>query len=73
MNITTITYRRIKNRGNFENEQLEITIDVTGKDPSTEFDSLKKFVEKKLRIKKSKKFKYEMRGHGPVCVCDECM
>ena len=48
LNITTITYQRIKNLGDFENERIEITMEVKNNDPDATLDKGKYWVERKL-------------------------
>lgn len=49
--ITTITYSRTVNHGNYESEKLEATVELEeGTDPDHEFERLKAFVLRKLGI-----------------------
>lgn len=72
MRIRTITYSRIRNLGNYQNEKLEATADIPiGDDPVEARKKLKCWVLRQLKIKKYRRG--TCGAHGPVCVCDECM
>lgn len=73
--IVSVSYSRLKNRGNYENERVEATAQVgPGGNAADAYLAAKKFVLGQLKIKPVKPKKYnQFRGHGPVCVCDECM
>lgn len=66
--ITTITYRRIKNLGNYENEQLEATTIVSSGSANDELYKLKLWVNTQLGITKK-----SSSDHCFTCTCDECM
>ena len=56
MKLLTLTYRRIHNLGNYENEQLEATAEVgVGEEPARVLRELKKFVQRHIGIGPSKK------------------
>lgn len=49
--ITTITYSRTKNLGNYESEKLEVALELEeGQDPNIEAERLKVWVLEKLGI-----------------------
>ena len=51
IHIHTLTYKRIKNLGNYESEALEATALVTlGDDPKECFLALKDYVEEQLKL-----------------------
>lgn len=51
MKVETITYRRVKNLGNYESEALEASYTLTEEDDQDlAFENLKTWVEVKLRL-----------------------
>ena len=49
--ITTITYSRTVNLGNYESEKLEVTVEIhEGADHALEFEDLKRWVCGKLGV-----------------------
>lgn len=75
LQLKTVTYSRIKNIGNYENERVEaVAVVQPGEDPSEVLRGLKRFVLGSLGLEvKSKVREAERREwHGPVCICDEC-
>lgn len=80
LKIQTITYSRLKNLGDYENERVELTIQVPiGTDPIDALREAKYWVANRLHIDFSGSYdrKYSIQrnnsNHGPVCVCDDCM
>lgn len=72
--ITSITYRRIKNLGNYENEQIEATALVSGGNVDVEAAKLKRWVIEKLALNDEVDyFDSGNDSHSPTCICDECM
>ena len=49
MTIKTLTYRRLVSTGSYENEALEISVDITpDENPNEVFDRMKTWVERRL-------------------------
>jgi hypothetical protein len=75
--IVSVTYTRLKNTGNFENERIGVTVEVEpGETPLDTLKRAKRFVNEQLDIEEDcikPPKRYFGAGHGPVCVCDECM
>jgi len=52
MNIKTVSYKRIKNLGNFESEHLEVFAEIDeNEDPSEASQKLREFVSDQLQVK----------------------
>lgn len=71
--VTQVTYSRLQKTDDFENERLEIVVAVQSGDGKAEATFAKRQVLALMGIR-PEVAKFEVtRGHGPVCICDECM
>ncbi len=71
LQIRTVTYSRLVTTGEYENHRLEMTAIVPkGSDGRKEARQLKDKVSALLGQPNRRLHTY---GHGPVCICDECM
>ncbi len=69
LKIKSISYARLKNLGNYQNERVEVTVDVScGETPEIALKRAKQWVLTTLAEKKSK-----APSHNSACICDECM
>lgn len=56
MKITTISYQRVKNLGNYESERLDMAADLDeGEDPISGANALRDLVEQQLNVRESAK------------------
>lgn len=71
--VQTITYARIKNIGNYENERLEVTgIVSAGEDPAKVLRELKGFTLSSLGLRVKGVVTKGENSHPFTCICDEC-
>lgn len=74
LKIKSVTYSKLLNLGNYENERIEITVEVNpNSDGLQELKEAKKWVKNQLNPVKKEKYISRSNGHGLVCVCDICM
>jgi hypothetical protein len=73
LKVTQVTYSRLQTTGPYENERLEVVVPVQSGDGTKEARAAKAVVLELLGIRQDAPAFETRRGHGPVCICDECM